>query len=243
MCHIPAAQTPQVPLVELYTDNQGLYFPAGRTLYAVIFDDGRLEYMDTTNHDLVVKHRVLTAAELIALRQRLESKAILPFTGIINAEHQPQRSDYQTNLEVSIRRDHTRQRFVMRGYDAEDARPFPQVLNALLYVVDDFKHVQYRLSSNCRVPQVSLLRPGKPRTQAHLGSRSRASSHLNRRSYVVHDADAHGSHHRTHPDPMALRLRRLCSDTGRCLEGQDSKLNFCTEPVHGLPIAIAPAEC
>lgn len=142
-------QTPKVPLVELYTDNQGLYFPAGRTLYAVIFDDGRLEYMDTTNRDLVVKQRVLTAADLIALRQRLESKAILPFTGIINAEHQPQRSDYQTNLEVSIRRDHTRQRFVMRGFDAEDARPFPQLFNAFLCVIDDFKHVQYRLSWNC----------------------------------------------------------------------------------------------
>src|SRR6266496_144092 len=84
------AQAPHVPLVELYTDNQGLYFPAGRTLYAVIFDDSRLEYMDTTNHDLVVKHRVLTAAELIVLRQRLEGKPILQFTGIINAEHQPQ---------------------------------------------------------------------------------------------------------------------------------------------------------
>jgi hypothetical protein len=92
------AQARHVPLVELYTDNQGLYFPAGRTLYAVIFDDGRLQYMDTTNRDLIVKHRVLTAAELIALRQRLESKAILQFTGIVNADHQPQHSDYQTNL-------------------------------------------------------------------------------------------------------------------------------------------------
>jgi hypothetical protein len=143
------AQAPQVPLVELYTNNQGLYFPAGRTLYAVIFDDGRLEYMDTTNRDLVVKHRVLTAAELIALRRRLGSKPILQFTGITNADHQPQRSDYQTNLEVSVRRDRTRQRFVMRGFDAEDGRPFPQVLNALLCIVDDLKHVQYRLSLNC----------------------------------------------------------------------------------------------
>ena len=143
------AQTHDVPLVELYTSNQGLYFPAGRTLYAVVFDDGRVEFMDTSKHDLVVKHRALSATEVIALEQRLESKPLLRFAGVIDADHQPQRADYQTNLEVSIRRNRTVQRFVMRGFDAEDGRPFPEAFNALLCVVDDLKDVQYRLSSNC----------------------------------------------------------------------------------------------
>ena len=63
------AQAHHAPIVEIYTDNQGLYFPAGKTLYATVFDDGQLEYMDTTNRDLVVRHRDLTTAEFIAVRQ------------------------------------------------------------------------------------------------------------------------------------------------------------------------------
>lgn len=50
--------------------------PAGRTLYAVIFDDGNLEYMDTANHDLVVKDKVLTAAELIAIRKWIVNEGL-----------------------------------------------------------------------------------------------------------------------------------------------------------------------
>jgi hypothetical protein len=144
-----AGQMHQVPVVELYTDNQGLYFPAGRTLYAVAFDDGRLDYMDTANHDLVVKHRMLTAAELAVLQEQIAHKSLLQSTASIDADHQPKRADYQTILEISIRRDRTTQRFVLRGFDAEDGRPFPQAVNALLCVVDDLKGVQYRLSSMC----------------------------------------------------------------------------------------------
>lgn len=144
------AQTSDAPLVELYTNNRGLYFPAGRTLYAVVFGDGRVECMDTSNRDLVVKHRTLSATKVAALERRLNSKPLLRFAGVIDSDHQPQRADYQTNLEVSIRRDRIVQRFVMRGFDAGDGRPFPEAFNALLCVVDDLKDVQYRLSSNCK---------------------------------------------------------------------------------------------
>jgi hypothetical protein len=143
------AQTRRVPIVELYTDNSGFYFPAGRTLYAAVFDGGQLEYVDTTNQSLEVKRRVLTSTELIELRKLIKSKALLQFEGIVNAANQPQHSDYQTNLEVTIQRKRSVQRFTMRGFDAEDQRPFPLGLNVLLCLVDDLKHVEYRLSSNC----------------------------------------------------------------------------------------------
>lgn len=68
-----AGQTHHAPLVVLYTDNQGQCnpLPGGRTLYAVVFDDGDLKYIDTSNDSdggLVVKHRVLVAAELSVLQ-------------------------------------------------------------------------------------------------------------------------------------------------------------------------------
>jgi hypothetical protein len=149
-----AGQTHHAPLVELYTDNQGQCnpLPVGRTIYAVVFDDGDLKYIDTSNDSddgLVVKRRVLAAPELIVLQQRLGSETLHQFTGIINADHQPRPSDCQTILEVSIPRGRTLQRFVMRGFDAKGGRPFPRAINALLFGVDGLTHVQYPLSSNC----------------------------------------------------------------------------------------------
>lgn len=151
---ILAGQTHNAALVELYTDNVGQSnpLPGGRTLYAVIFKDGDLKYIDTSNlsHDgLVVKHRVLTDQELTVLQQQLRSETLHQFTGIINAEHQVRPSDCQTALEVSIPRDSTVQRFVMRGFDAKGGRPFPKPMNGLLCGVDDLTQFQYRLSSNC----------------------------------------------------------------------------------------------
>ncbi len=151
---ILAGQTHNAALVELYTDNVGQCnpLPGGRTLYAVVFKDGDLKYIDTSNHSddgLEVKHRVLTALEFTALQQRLGSETLHQFTGIINAEHQARPSDCQTALEVSIPRDSTVQRFVMRGFDAKSGRPFPKPMNGLLCGVDDLTQFQYRLSSNC----------------------------------------------------------------------------------------------
>jgi hypothetical protein len=151
---ILAGQTHHAPLVELNTNNVGQCnpLPGGRTLYAVVFDDRDLKYIDTSNDSddgLVVKHRVLTAPELTVLQQRLGSETLHQFTGIINAEHQVRPSDCQTVLEVSIPRDSTVQRFVMRGFDARGGRPLPPPINGLLCGVDDLTHFQYRLSSNC----------------------------------------------------------------------------------------------
>jgi hypothetical protein len=151
---ILAGQTHNAPLVELYTDNVGQCnpLPGGRTLYAVVFNGGDLKYIDTSNTSddgLVVKHRVLTAPELTVLQRRLGSETLNQFTGIINAEYQVRPSDCQTSLEVSIPRDSTLQRFVMRGFDAKGGRPLPEPVNGLLCSVDDLTRFQYRLSSNC----------------------------------------------------------------------------------------------
>jgi hypothetical protein len=151
---ILAGQTHNAPLVELYTDNVGQCnpLPGGRTLYAVIFNDGDLKYIDTSNNSddgLVIKNGVLTAPELTVLQQRLGSETLHQFTGIINAEHQVRPSVCQTGLEVSIPRNSTVQRFVMRGFDAKGGRPFPKPINGLLCGVDDLTQFQYRLSSNC----------------------------------------------------------------------------------------------
>jgi hypothetical protein len=151
---ILAGQTRHAQLLELYTRNVGQCnpLPGGRTLYAVVFDDGDLKYIDTSKNSddgLAVKYQVLTAPELTVLQQRLGSEVLRQFTGIINAEHQVRPSDCQTVLEVSIPRDNTVQQFVMRGFDAMEGRPFPKPINGLLCAVDDFTHYQYRLSSNC----------------------------------------------------------------------------------------------
>lgn len=151
---ILAGQMQHAPLVELYTDNVGQSnpLPGGRTLYAVVFNDGDLKYIDASNNSddrLAVKHRFLTGPELTVLQQRLGSETLHQFTGIINAEHQARPSDCQTVLEVSIPRDGTVQRFVIRGFDAKGGRPFPKPINGLLCGVDDLTQVQYRLSSNC----------------------------------------------------------------------------------------------
>ena len=65
------AQTSRLPLVELYTDNRGLYFPAGRTLYATIFMDGHIDFMDTSNHDLVIRHDALSHDEVNKIKEMM----------------------------------------------------------------------------------------------------------------------------------------------------------------------------
>jgi hypothetical protein len=137
-------------LVEIYTDNQGLYFPAGRTLYAVISEDGRMNYLDTSNHDMVVKHKVLTSSEMTKVKQLLGEKELMQFRGIVGADREDSTKDYQTNLEIVIQRKTRTQRFTMQGFDQDDGRPLPQGLNRLLCFVDGIRGDKFRVSSNCK---------------------------------------------------------------------------------------------
>jgi len=144
------AQTSSSPLVELYTENRGLYFPAGRTLYAAIFMDGHFDFMDTSNRDLVVRHKTLTHYQVDRLKEILAKRAFRDFHGIIHADRQEQFRDYETNLEVIVHYSQGVQSFTLRGFDAADGKPLPRAINDFLCIVDDLKRVSYRLSSGCR---------------------------------------------------------------------------------------------
>jgi len=144
------AQTNRSPLVELYTDNQGLYFPAGRTLYATIFIDGHIDVMDTSNRDMVIRHETLPRSEVNRLKELIAKRAFRELHGVIQAVRHEPFQDYQTNLDVIVHYPQSIQSFTLRGFDAKDERPFPPAINHFLCLVDDLKKVEYRLSSGCK---------------------------------------------------------------------------------------------
>lgn len=144
------AQSDRSPLVELYTDNSGLYFPAGRTLYATIFMDGHIDVMDTANRDIVIRHETLSRNEIDKLKKMIAKKAFRELHGTTQAERHERFQDYHTSLEVIVHYPQGIQSFTMRDFDAEDGRPFPPSFNNFLCLIDDLKKVEYRLSSNCK---------------------------------------------------------------------------------------------
>lgn len=145
-----SAQTNRGPLVELYTNNQGLYFPAGRTLYATIYMNGQIDFMDTSHHDFVVKHQQLSRSEVARVKKMTEMRSVKELQGIVQSEQEKPHQDYQTNLEVTISYPEGVHSFTLRGFDSGDARRFPRGFNEFLCLVDDLKQVEYRLSSGCR---------------------------------------------------------------------------------------------
>jgi hypothetical protein len=142
------AQPRHSNLIELFTDNQGMYFPAGRTLYAIIRDDGRMEYL--VGRDMRVKYKELTPSEVATINRLIQSKEVSQFSGTINAAHQDPHQDYQTNLEVSIQRKGTVQHFVLQGFEPDDGRQFPADFEKLICFVDLLRAADYRISSDCR---------------------------------------------------------------------------------------------
>jgi hypothetical protein len=127
-----------------------MYFPAERTLYAVIFADGQIDYMDTAHHDLAIRHGKITRVEVAKMKRAMETTAFKEFQGIIQSEHQRPHQDYQTNLEVAVYSPLGMRSFTLRGFDPEDGRPFPSNFNEFLCIVDNLKRVEYRLSSGCK---------------------------------------------------------------------------------------------
>lgn len=145
-----SAQTNPRPLVELYTDNQGMYFPAGRTLYATVFMNGQIDFMDASHHDMVVRHERLSPSEVAKVKEAVEAEAFKDFQGIVQSQDQKPHQDYQTNLDVTVFYPDGPRSFTLRGFDAEDGRPLPRVFNEFLCLVDNLKKVEYRLSSGCK---------------------------------------------------------------------------------------------
>jgi hypothetical protein len=144
------AQANPKPVVELYTDNSGLWFPAGRTLYATIFGDGRIDFMDTSHHDLVIKHSQISASSLAKVEAMLFSDDLRQYKGIIELKHQDARRDYQTNLDVMIHDPNSVHSITFRGFEPENGKPFPPSFNEFLCLIDRLKGVDYRLSIGCK---------------------------------------------------------------------------------------------
>jgi hypothetical protein len=144
------AQTNTKPLVELYTDNTGLWFPAGKTLYATIFEDGQIEYMDTAHHDLVTRHKQLSAASVGEVKQQIASGDMRRFKGVVESEHQERWKDYQTSLKLTIHYPRGLRSVTFLGFEPENGRPFPEPVNEFLCMVDELKGVEYRLSAACK---------------------------------------------------------------------------------------------
>lgn len=145
------AQTSTKPLVELYTDNVGLWFPAGKTLYATIFEDGRIEYIDTAQHDLVTRHRQLSAASVAAVKQRLASDDLRKLKGVVESERHERDKDYQTILKLTIFYPRGIHSVTFLGFEPENGRPYPDSVNEFLCMIDGFKKVEYRLSAACKI--------------------------------------------------------------------------------------------
>lgn len=144
------AQSDPTPVVELYTDNSGLWFPAGRTLYATVFGDGRMDYMDTSHHDLVVKHAQLSASSLAEVETMLFSDKLRPFEGTVGLKHQEKFRDYQTRLDVIIHGPNGQRSIVFLGFEPELGKPFPPAFNEFLCLTDRLKGADYRLSEDCK---------------------------------------------------------------------------------------------
>lgn len=137
-------------ILEIFTNNSGFYFPYGKVLYAAVFSDGELVYTERTKTEMVVQHRHLTSEQMNELRNLLNTKGMLNLSGLVFAEAQPVHRDYQTNLEVSIQRKDRLQEFILRGFEPEQGRAFPNDFGKLVCFVDDIRDASYRVSSGCK---------------------------------------------------------------------------------------------
>ena len=123
-------------ILEMFTDNSGLYFPAGRLLYVTVFSDGTLDYMERGDKEMVVRHRHLTSKQMKRLRILLNTRGVVEPSGVLVAEGNAHDRDYQTNLEVFIQRADLTQVFTLQGFSPDLGRPFPHDLAELTCFVD-----------------------------------------------------------------------------------------------------------
>lgn len=137
-------------ILEVFTDNSGFYFPAGRLLYVTVFSDGTLDYMERGDKEMVLRHRRLTDDQMKRLKVLLNAKGVVGQSGLVVAEAQPADRDYQTNLEVSIQRVDQTQRFTLIGFEPALGRQFPQDVGELLCFIDGIRDASYRVSSGCK---------------------------------------------------------------------------------------------
>jgi len=137
-------------IIEIFTDNSGFYFPAGKLLYVTIFSDRRLDYMERSDTKMVVRHRHLTPEQMKRLRILLDAKGVIDSNGLILAKEQPTHMDYQTNLIVSMQREDHFQYFTLRGFEPDAGRIFPQGFAELICFIDDIRNASYRVSSGCK---------------------------------------------------------------------------------------------
>ncbi|MGD0940813.1 MAG: hypothetical protein ABR905_13995 [Terracidiphilus sp.] len=138
-------------ILEIFTENSGFYFPAGKLLYVSVFSDQSLDYMERGETEMIIQHRRLTSEQMKTLRILLDGKGVTESSGLIFAVAEVERRDYQTNLEVSIQRDGHIQSFTLRGFEQDAGRPFPPDFEELLCFIDNIRNASYRVSSGCRV--------------------------------------------------------------------------------------------
>jgi hypothetical protein len=112
--------------------------------------DGHIDYMDTSNHDLMIRHGALSHDEVNEVKEMMAKRAFRKLHGVIQVPRRDRFQDYQTSLELIVHQPQGVQSFTLQGFDATDGKPFPPAFNTFLCLVDDLKKVDYRLSSGCR---------------------------------------------------------------------------------------------
>jgi hypothetical protein len=138
----------QLLLLAMYTDNIGMFWPAGRTLYAVVTKDGHMTYTDIVGKELIEKSRDLSPAELAKLRSVLEASNVTNLSGnLVAARDRGQ--DYATRLEVKIIREQQLQEFILINYWPSAKRDYPPATKDLLCLVDELRRSSYRLTQAC----------------------------------------------------------------------------------------------
>jgi hypothetical protein len=148
----PRALSSQKPTrtLEMFTDNSGFYFPSGRLLYVTVFSDRSLDYMERGEKEMVIRHRRLTNDQMRRLKVLLNANGVVGPSGLLVAPARPADRDYETNLEVSIDRVGQIQRFILRGFEPDLGRQFPQDIGELLCFIDQLRDASYRVSSGCK---------------------------------------------------------------------------------------------